>query len=64
MVREMLKNAEDSLDIDPALKEQQMAILNHIDQLKIGDLLKRVDSLVALNELISAAGGTGAENNA
>lgn len=31
-------------------------ILNHINQLKNGDLLKRVDSLVALNEVISGLG--------
>jgi len=43
--------------MDPALREQKRFILNHIEQLKVGDLLKRVDSLVALNELISAGGG-------
>jgi hypothetical protein len=31
-------------------------ILGHISQLKNGDLLKRVDSLVALNEVISGLG--------
>jgi hypothetical protein len=30
--------------------------LGHINQLKNGDLLKRVDSLVALNEVISGLG--------
>jgi hypothetical protein len=54
---ELLNNAEDQLETDPVLKKQTEFIMHHISQLKIGDLLKRVDSLVALNELISAAGG-------
>lgn len=53
----MLKRAQNNLDIDPALRQEQENILNQIQQLVVGDLLKRVDSLVALNEIISAAGG-------
>lgn len=48
--------AEDNLDHDPEFTKARNFILNHIKQLKIGDLLKRVDSLVALNEMISANG--------
>jgi len=51
-----LKIAENNLNIDPVLKERQDFILTHIDQLKVGDLMKRVDSLVALNEIISGSG--------
>jgi len=61
MVQQMLQDAEDNLDVDPALKEQQAIIMNHIHQLKNGDLLKRVDSLVALNELISSGNGQQAD---
>jgi len=49
------------LETDPVLKKQTEFIMQHISQLKIGDLLKRVDSLVALNELISAAGSNNGE---
>lgn len=49
---EMLRKAEE-MDLDPAVKEQQQNILKHIRRLKVGDLLERVDSLVALNEIIS-----------
>ena len=51
-VMEMLRKAEE-MDLDPAVKEEQQNILKHIRRLKIGDLLERVDSLVALNEIIS-----------
>ena len=51
-IAEMLRKAEE-MDLDPAVKEQQENILKHIRRLKIGDLLERVDSLVALNEIIS-----------
>lgn len=54
-INELLRMAEDNLDMDPALREQIQVILNHINQLKNGDLLKRVDSLVALNDLITVA---------
>lgn len=57
----MLKKAEMNLDIDPALRQEQKNILNHIQQLVEGDLLKRVDSLVALNELISNSGSNNSE---
>jgi hypothetical protein len=53
-----LREAENNLDADPALRDQKRFILNHIQQLRDGDLLKRVDSLVALNEVISAGSGT------
>jgi len=52
----LLDIAEDNLDHDPEFTKARNFILNHIKQLKIGDLLKRVDSLVALNEMISANG--------
>ena len=52
----LLDMAEDNLDHDPEFTKARNFILNHIKQLKIGDLLKRVDSLVALNEMISANG--------
>ena len=52
----LLDMAEDNLDHDPEFTQARNFILNHIKQLKIGDLLKRVDSLVALNEMISANG--------
>ena len=55
-VRDLLRNAEDNLDMDPEEREFRKVILEHIRLLKVGDLLKRVDSLVALNELISAFG--------
>ena len=42
------------METDPELRQHMEAIQRHIDQLKVGDLLKRVDSLVALNEVISA----------
>lgn len=48
--------AEMQMDTDPDLRKHMEAIQRHIDQLKVGDLLKRVDSLVALNEVISATG--------
>jgi hypothetical protein len=51
-----MATAEDNLDHDPEFTKARNFILNHIKQLKIGDLLKRVDSLVALNEMISANG--------
>ena len=51
-----MDQAEDNLDHDPEFTKARNFILNHIKQLKIGDLLKRVDSLVALNEMISANG--------
>jgi hypothetical protein len=38
---------------DPELDKQQEEITKHIHQLKYGDLSKRVDSLVALNDMIS-----------
>ena len=53
---DMLQEAEGLIDIDPELRKQMEVIQKHIDQLKVGDLLKRVDSLVALNEVISATG--------
>ena len=56
-IRRLLNDAEDNLDIDPGLRQQQTFIMNHIAQLKTGNLMKRVDSLVALNELISASSG-------
>lgn len=60
-----LIKAEQQMDTDPELREQMEAIQRHIDQLKVGDLLKRVDSLVALNEVISATGNNneGADEN-
>ena len=42
------------METDPELRQHMEEIQRHIDQLKVGDLLKRVDSLVALNEVISA----------
>jgi len=53
-----LNDAELKLEIetDPELRRHMESIRSHIDQLKVGDLLKRVDSLVALNEVISATG--------
>lgn len=38
--------------IDPKIKEQVDFIMKHIQSLKYGDLTKRVDSLVALNDVI------------
>ena len=49
-----LTQAELQMETDPELRQHMEAIQRHIDQLKVGDLLKRVDSLVALNEVISA----------
>lgn len=40
------------MDVDDTMQGQD-EILKHIHQLKYGDLSKRVDSLVSLNELIS-----------
>lgn len=54
ILKESLRRAENNLHSDPALREKELFILNHIRQLRIGDLLKRVDSLLALNEEISA----------
>ena len=54
LLQQHLMNAERNLDSDPALRDQQNFILSHIKQLREGDLLKRVDSLVLLNEVISA----------
>ena len=51
---EALAQAEIQMETDPELRQHMEAIQRHIDQLKVGDLLKRVDSLVALNEVISA----------
>lgn len=51
-----LNAAEMQMDTDPELRKHMEAIQRHIDQLKVGDLLKRVDSLVALSEVISATG--------
>ena len=63
LFQQKLKDAEQSLvsHADPALREQITFILSHSQQLREGDLLKRVDSLVLLNEVISA---TGAQNSA
>ena len=57
---DLLENAEkmQELETDPQLKKQIDFIMHHIGLLKVGDLLKRVDSLVALNELISGAGSS------
>jgi hypothetical protein len=60
-IQRMLREAEDNLDADPEFRDQKNFILNHIQQLREGDLLKRVDSLVALNEVISATSGTNSE---
>lgn len=57
-IQRLLREAENNLDADPALRDQKLFILNHIQQLREGDLLKRVDSLVALNEVISATSST------
>lgn len=38
---------------DPELDIQREEITKHIHQLKYGDLSKRVDSLVSLNEMVS-----------
>lgn len=56
LIQQKIKDAEQSLHADPALREQIQFILSHIQQLREGDLLKRVDSLVLLNEVISATG--------
>jgi hypothetical protein len=58
-IQRLLREAENNLDADPALRDQKVFILDHIQQLREGDLLKRVDSLVALNEVISATSSTG-----
>ena len=55
-IRDLLRNAEDNLDMDPEERKQRQVILDHIKLLKVGDLMKRVDSLVAINELVSAFG--------
>ena len=39
--------------LDPILKEKVDNIMKNIQSLKYGDLSKRVDSLVQLNEIIS-----------
>lgn len=57
-IQRMLREAENNLDLDPALRDQKLFILGHIQQLRDGDLLKRVDSLVALNEVISTTSST------
>jgi hypothetical protein len=38
--------------MDPKLREQVDFIMKHVQSLKYGDLSKRVDSLVALNDII------------
>ena len=40
--------------MDPKLREQIDFIMKHVQSLKYGDLSKRVDSLVALNDIIGA----------
>jgi len=62
-MEDAMNEAELKLEIetDPELRRHMESIRSHIDQLKVGDLLKRVDSLVALNEVISAT-GTQADN--
>jgi len=45
---------DDNFGGDPEVTKQQDEITKHIHQLKYGDLSKRVDSLVALNEMISS----------
>lgn len=39
--------------MDPKIREQLDFIMKHIQSLKFGDLSKRVDSLVALNDIIT-----------
>lgn len=38
---------------DPEVESQKEEIMKHIHQLKYGDLSKRVDSLVSLNEMVT-----------
>lgn len=38
--------------MDPKLREQVDFIMKYVQSLKYGDLSKRVDSLVALNDII------------
>jgi len=45
---------DDNFGQDPELSRAQDEITKHIHQLKYADLSKRVDSLVSLNEMISA----------
>ena len=49
----MEKAQAPSQDMDPQLREQVDFIMTHIRSLKYGDLSKRVDSLVALNDVIT-----------
>ena len=58
-----LNLAEMQMETDPELREHMDGIQKHIDQLKVGDLLKRVDSLVALNEVISATSNSNDDQN-
>lgn len=54
-IRQSMVSNEDNemlMDVDETMQGQD-EILKHIHQLKYGDLSKRVDSLVSLNELIS-----------
>lgn len=44
----------DGIEINSELAKQIEEIAKHIYQLKHGDLSKRVDSLVSLNEMITA----------
>lgn len=46
--------SDDHFGTDPELDKAQDEITKHIHQLKYADLSKRVDSLVSLNEMISA----------
>ena len=59
MMQERLRRAEHELDKDPELRRQEELILNHITELRNGDLMRRVDSLVALNDVLSSSSGQG-----
>ena len=53
---EVLNQAEDRLIIDPELAKNRQIILDHIEALKVGDMMKRINCLIALNDIISATG--------
>ena len=55
---EALKQAE-FVFIDPAIRAEMEKVKSHLQLLRTGDLLKRVDSLVQLNEVISLSCGQG-----
>jgi hypothetical protein len=53
-LNEAEKNTQPKEIIDPVLKEKIDFVMKHVTSLKFGDLSKRVDSLVAINDIITS----------